>query len=222
MERILHFTLPPTSAAIIAYELTSSSVSSSYLTLGVDSLATIFPYLFAFHLALGIYLVGAAPSIMGSDDEEDRATYSKEDKKDLRDKSATVTCAIQPREGRLLSNLLVFAPALVHTATFRQRIIYSYASWDDLFDLVLISTVPYLLHYTLASKSVLDERWRRSLNWFMKAGTSPLEGGRTIRGAAIPMLLSLSHAAVSIGMHIVPTAISDITMCMGIIHYEWA
>jgi hypothetical protein len=170
-------------------------MASSNVAWGVDSLATLFPYLFAFHLAVGIWLVGAAPSTMGSDGgdtkSEDTTTYSKEYKKDSREKVATFYCAIQPREGRLLSNLLVFAPSLIHIATFRQRIIYSHASWDDLFDLVLISTVPYLLHYLLASKGVLDERWRRSLNWFLKAGTSQLEDGRTIRGAAVPMVLSL-------------------------------
>jgi hypothetical protein len=191
LERILHLSLPPTAASIVAYEFTSSSMASSYITLGVDSLAILFPYLFAFHLALGIWLVGAAPSTIGSNEEEDAPTYNKEDKKDSRDKSVTFTSAIQPREGRLLSNLLVFSPCIVHAAIFRQRIIYSYASWDDVFDLILISTVPYLLHYLLASKGVLDERWRRSLNWFLKAGTFQVEGGRTVRGAAVPMMVSL-------------------------------
>ena len=190
LERILHFTLPPTSAGIIAYELTSLQIASSYVKWGIDSLAILFPYLFAFHMALGIWLVGAAPSMIESEEEVTTA-YSKVDKKDSRDKSSSITCAIHPREGRLLSNCLVFVPCLVHAATFRQRIMYSYASWDDLFDWILISTVPYLLHFLLASKGTLDERWRRSLNWFLKAGTSPLEGGRTIRGAMVPMVMSL-------------------------------
>ncbi|KAL3793666.1 hypothetical protein HJC23_010238 [Cyclotella cryptica] len=192
LERILHFTLPPISAAMIAYGLTSSSVASSYVTWGVDSLATIFPYLFAFHLTLGIWLVGAAPSMLGTNEEEEATAFKgKDDKKDQRDKMSTFVCAINPHEGRTLSNLLVFAPMLMHMVTFRQRIVYSYASWDDMFDFILVSTVPYLLHYLLASNGVLDERWRRSLNWFLRAGTSPLEGGRTVRGAAVPMAISL-------------------------------
>ena len=157
------------------------------------------PYMFASHLTLGIWLVGAAPSVMASSEEGNEedvstTTYSKEDKKNdysKRDKSALFECAINPWEGRMLSNLLVFAPSLIHAATFRQRIIYSYASWDDVFDFILVSTVPYLLHYLLASNGVLDENWRRSLNWFLKAGTSTAGGGRTIRGAAVPMTISL-------------------------------
>eukprot|EP00956_Cyclotella_meneghiniana_P004721 scaffold5825_cov62-Cyclotella_meneghiniana.AAC.6 len=201
LERILHFTLPPVSASIIAYELLNlSSMSSSYITWGVDLMALILPYMFASHLTLGIWLVGAAPSVMGGSEEGNEEeevstkTYSKEDKKNdysKRDKSALFECAINPWEGRMLSNLLVFAPSLIHAATFRQRIIYSYASWDDVFDFILVSTVPYLLHYLLASNGVLDENWRRSLNWFLKAGTSTAGGGRTIRGAAVPMTISL-------------------------------
>ena len=128
---------------------------------------------------------------MIDNEEEVTTTYSKEDKKDSRVKSSSFTCAIHPREGKLLSNLLVLSPSLVHIATFRQRIIYSYASWDDLFDCILVSTIPYLLHYLLASKDTLDERWRRSLNWFLRAGTSRLEGGYTIRGVFVPMVMSL-------------------------------
>jgi hypothetical protein len=187
LERTLHTALPPISAAMIAHGLTST-MTYSYVTWGIDSLATLFPYLFAFHLACGIWLVGAAPSMLGGQ-EEDNSYKSKDGKKEGRDKS--FVCAIYPREGRLLSNLLVFAPMMVHLMTFRQRIVYSYASWDDLWDFILASTVPYLLHYLLASNGVFDERWRRSLNWLLKAGTSPLEGGRTVRGAAVPMVISL-------------------------------
>lgn len=191
LERVLHFTLPPTSAAIITYELIYLSTASSHITWGVDSIATLLPYLFAFHLALGIRLVGAAPSMMGTNEEDKMTTYGKEDKKGSPDKATKFKCAISSREGRLLSNLLVFAPSLVHSAAFRQRIVYSYASWDDLYDWILISTVPYLLHYLLASKGVLDESWRRSLNRVLRAGTSPLKHERTIRGCIIPMTISL-------------------------------
>ncbi|KAL7452183.1 hypothetical protein ACHAWC_003904, partial [Mediolabrus comicus] len=169
---------------------------------GLDTAAIIFPILFAFHLSLGIFLVGAAPSMFGecsvmdmkekksnyinSDDEEDK--HSK--KKNKAGASTTFTCAISPREGRVLSYLLVFIPGTIHLVMFRQRIFYSYASWDDLYDFIFTATLPYVLHYLLASNGVIDERWRSSLNSLLKSGTSPIESGRTLRGAAVPMTIS--------------------------------
>lgn len=204
VERVIHFTLPPISAAIIAYELTASTLSSSYITSwGVDTAAIVFPILFAFHLSLGIFLVGAAPSMFGEssaidvkekksnhinrDDDEDK--HSKKKNK-ASGASTTLTCAISPREGRVLSYLLVFIPGIIHLVMFRQRIFYSYASWDDLYDFIFTATLPYVLHYLLASNGVIDERWRSSLNSLLKSGTSPVESGRTLRGAAVPMTIS--------------------------------
>jgi len=217
LERLIHFTLPPLSAAMVAYELTSSSsslLSSSYVATlssswwGVDTAAIVFPLLFACHLTLGIFLVGAAPSML-EDTMEDKkgekrpkkSGYNKNDDDDNDDenkhfkknKAATsvFTCAaIRPREGRALSHLLVFVPGMMHLVMFRQRITYSYASWDDLFDFIFTATLPYILHYLLASNGVLDERWRSSLNWLLKSGTSPIERGRTLRGASVPMAIS--------------------------------
>eukprot|EP00986_Skeletonema_menzelii_P002833 scaffold831_cov151-Skeletonema_menzelii.AAC.1 len=195
LERLIHFTLPPISAAMISYELTvSSSLSSSYNIVsswGLDTAAMVFPLLFACHLSLGIFLVGAAPSMLGSSimDEKEKKSPDKHSKKNKAG-SALFHCAISPREGRALSYLLVFIPGTIHLVMFRQRITYSYASWDDLFDFIFTATLPYVLHYLLASNGVIDERWRNSLNWLLKSGTSPIECGRTLRGAAVPMAIS--------------------------------
>lgn len=186
---MIHSALPPVSAALVSYGLAASSLSASFITWDVDSSAVILPYIFAFQLALGIWLVGAAPSMLGGNEVEQSKTIDGDDKKDRLDNAPTFNCAIGPWEGRLLSNLLVFAPLIVHLVTFRQRFVY-YASYDDLYDFLLIATVPYIFHYLLASNGVFDERWRRSLIWLLKAGTSPV-GGRTLRGAAVPMVVSL-------------------------------
>ncbi|KAL7541415.1 hypothetical protein ACHAXR_010905, partial [Thalassiosira sp. AJA248-18] len=189
LECILHSTLPPVSAAMMAYGILAAS------SWGVDSMAMLVPHIFAFHLFFGIFLVGAAPSmIIAGSSSSSNSEDDKKKGKATTDKSTKLhTCAIHPREGRRLSYLLVFLPAFIHLVTFRQRITYSYASWDDLFDLILIATVPYTLHYLLASNgAVLDERWRRSLPWLLQVGTSPAEGGeRTLRGASVPMAISL-------------------------------
>ena len=176
---------------------TASSWGVYNISLGVDSMAMVLPHLFAFHLMVGILLVGAAPSMIagGNSGSEEQLLLQKGNKKED-NKGATTTkshvCAIYPREGRHLSYLLVFLPSIIHIISFRQRIAYYYASWDDLFDLILIATVPYTLHYLLASNGVLDERWRRSLPWVLQVGTSPAEGGeRTLRGALVPMTISL-------------------------------
>ena len=184
---------------MVTYGLTASSLSSSYISWGTDAAAILFPYLFAFHLTLGILLVGAAPSSVLGNNVED-ALDSNDDvsdkdergnKKSRREKGqGSTTSAINPREGKLLSYLLVFLPPIVHLVTLRQRIVYSYASWDDLFDFVLIATVPYVLHYLLASNGIVDERWRRSLTWILKSGTSPMVAC-TLRGATVPMTISL-------------------------------
>mmetsp|Transcript_6665 Transcript_6665/g.13688 ORF Transcript_6665/g.13688 Transcript_6665/m.13688 type:complete len:1496 (+) Transcript_6665:181-4668(+) len=199
-ERILHFTLPPISAATVAYGTAASSLSSSYISLGLDTASLIFPHVFAFHLALGILLLGTAPSMLANAGHlAEHANFDSwasnkkkdDDKTTKPDQASKPSCAINSREGKALSIMLVFAPPFVHLVTFRQRIAYAYASWDDLFDFVLIATVPYILHYLLASNGILDERWRRSLMWLLKSGTSPIEGGRTLRGAVIPMAISL-------------------------------
>ncbi|KAL9182149.1 hypothetical protein ACHAXT_012801 [Thalassiosira profunda] len=202
LEQVLHSTLPPVSASIFAYGLFAASSMGTYgLSLGVDNMATLAPHLFAFHLTLGILLVGAAPSMLkpGSSELED----AKGDGKGKEKASKSHRCAIHPREGRRLSYLLVFVPALVHFVTFRQRITYSYASWDDLFDLVLIATLPYTLHYLLASNGVFDEWWRRSLPWVLQVGTSPGEE-RTLRGASVPMAVSLLAAMAFQHRYLVP------------------
>lgn len=188
LERILYSTLPPVSAAMVSYGIMVTSGNFGYTaSWGVDGLAMLAPMLFSFHLTFGILLVGSASSMMNF-------ATSGSDRGDDKQHDRRHSCAIHPREGRRLSHLLVFLPPLIHLISFRQRIMNSYASWDDLFDFLLIATVPYTLHYLLASNgSILDEKWRRSLPWLLKVGTSPAEGGeRTLRGASVPMAISLA------------------------------
>jgi len=201
LERVLYSTLPPVSAAMVAYGMlvTTSGYTNNW---GVDGMAMLVPHVFGFHLTCGILLVGSASSMMkfaGSGSSGDKQHDSVNQKKKH-------SCAIHPREGRRLSYLLVFLPPLIHLISFRQRITYSYASWDDLFEFLLIATVPYTLHYLLASNgSILDEKWRRSLPWLLQVGTSPAEGGeRTLRGASVPMTISLVAAMAFQHRYLVP------------------
>jgi len=186
LERILYSTVPPVSAAMVAYGMVVTASWNYSYGVGVDGMAILVPYVLAMHLTLGVLLVGSAPSSYPN------SGTSEDSKNKEKPSTKSHTCAIHPREGRKLSYLLVFLPPLIHLITFRQRITYSYASWDDVFDLILIATVPYTLHYLLASSNIFDERWRRSLPWFLQVGTSPAEGGeRTLRGASVPMTISL-------------------------------
>lgn len=188
LERILCSTLPPISAAAFSYGMLETSGSYNNFGLGEDGVALLVPIAFAFHLALGMLLVGSAASSIAGEGEDDRRGAKEADGKEEKERHV---CAIHPREGRKLSYLLVFAPPLIHLASFRKRILFAYASYDDIFDFALVAAAPYTLHYLLASSpSVVDERWRRSLPWVLRAGTSPAEE-RTLRGAAVPMAFSL-------------------------------
>jgi hypothetical protein len=72
------------------------------------------------------------------DDDDDDDKHSKRNKA----AATTLSCAISPREGRALSYLLVYTPGIIHLVMFRQRIVYSYASWDDLYDFIFTATLP--------------------------------------------------------------------------------
>ena len=236
LERMLISTLPLISSSMISYGVVvllgggSNSGSGGGGGGGLtDGMAILIPYIFAFHLTLGIVLVGSAPSsssfsssssggqqeeeqqqeqhrqqLLNEDDENDKSKMKKK-KKEKSTLNNNKVCAIHPREGCKLSYLLVFLPPMIHLVTFRQRITYHYASYDDLFDFILIATVPYTLHYLLASNgSVLDERWRRSLPWMLRVGT---EGGgceRTLRGSSVPMIVSLLGSMAFQHRYLVP------------------
>ena len=192
LEQILCATAPPVSAAVVAYGVwavaTEGTSFWSYAgAAGTDAMALLVPHAFALHLALGIRLVGAAPSSFAATDETDgRAGASKESKGGR----AADARAIHPRDGRRLSYLLVLLPPLLHLLAFRRRLASAYASWDDAFDAALAAAAPYALHYLLASSRVLGEPWRRSLPWPLRSGTAPAEE-RTLRGAALPVAASL-------------------------------
>ena len=65
LERMVHSTLPPVSAATVAYGLFSESLGGLNMsTWGMDGTAILVPHVFAFHLALGILILGSAPSMV--------------------------------------------------------------------------------------------------------------------------------------------------------------
>ena len=66
-------------------------------------------------------------------------------------------CAIHHREGRNMSCLLVFLPAMMNAIMFRYRITYRYASRDDVYDLALLCVVPYALHRMPLSATTTDD-----------------------------------------------------------------
>ena len=215
-------TLPAVAAATVTrtFAEASSRSGGGGVGLDADTLAMATCHLFAVLLAAGIGLVGSARSevLGGKDDEDDikraasaaaigSTTYgggAAEDDKKRQRRTPRGNMAVPAGSGRKLSYALVVLPALVHVATFRARLgSLSTCTFDDVLDLLLISTLPYVYHYELASRRFLHEGWRRSLPLFLRLGTSPADV-RTLRGSALPMTVTLVAAVSFEFRHLVP------------------
>eukprot|EP00934_Nitzschia_sp_Nitz4_P001440 Nitzschia sp. Nitz4//scaffold253_size28098//9209//15122//NITZ4_008141-RA/size28098-processed-gene-0.22-mRNA-1//1//CDS//3329544300//1440//frame0 len=165
LERTLHVFLPPVSSAILSFSV--QRFLADYW--GSDLAALAFPHLFALLLALGMWSLGSASSSFHSD-----ATSP----------STGTDFAISSYYARLHSMLLLLLPASMHLLIFRARIFSRQASMDELYELILIWALPYLLHCLIlfvSDKSPYE----------MNNGLFPHPGENTLRGALIPIVVSL-------------------------------
>jgi hypothetical protein len=212
IERALYSTLPPISSSYVTYAFASYYGSSIGGDIGAkggmgatmtttmmmgggatdDVAMTMLPYVFALHMVVGMRVVVGCSKA--------RCAYARDVERyeeggptpTSRPSTSRHACAIHPRDGRNMSCMLVFLPAMMHAIMFRYRITYRYASWDDAYDLVLICVVPYALHRLLlcattmddgggvgvgggtttgngtTMTTIIDERWRRSLPWILR------------------------------------------------------
>ena len=200
LERILYITVPPISATSLSYAYiiyyNNNSGSHHSNNNNQDYVAIAVPYIFAFVLTCGIRLVGTSPSryhdIMLATNNNNTGIIEDDGRKYSSTTTKTTStyhhcCAISPTMGKFLSYLLVYAPSLIHVSIFHKRYYY-YSSYDDLFDIVILFTASYTLHYLLlhakittttppgSSRSedthIMDERWRMSLPWVLRTTTS--------------------------------------------------
>lgn len=154
IEQLVHSILPLASAAVLTNSL-SKQMSHHW---GIDRAATLAPYAFTVLLAAGMRFLGAVTAV-GSSAEKPMYLVSK-------------------ANARWHSILLLLLPPVMHVVSFRGRIVSSYVSVDEWYDLILVVSIPYLLNYAMS---------------FMLRN-SPYGSGRlantTLRGTLVPIVLS--------------------------------
>jgi hypothetical protein len=206
MERMVHALLPPSGAAVVAFELSISFAAE----LGSDIAATLVPLVFAGLLLLGMIFLGCAESsfvtptkstangVKGGDNDDDKNNGKTHH-------IATNTSILPTRYARAHSTLLLLTPALMHTMMFRRRIISLYASKDDLLDLILVWAVPYLLHYVLHQLHV-SGRLQGPYSFPSSFFTNFLfpRSGNTLRGTFIPLMVSLAASIACQQRYLIP------------------
>lgn len=163
MERCVHSLIPPVSASILTYHLLQLLVHSW----GPDSVAILAPHLFALLMATGMLSFGCR-----------KASY------DTVANQTNPSFAVTTSVARVHSMLLLLVPGSMHLCTYRLRIFSQHASFDELFDLVLVWTVPYLFHCCvifLAEKSPYE----LPNTLFPKPGQTTLRGTIAAVGASI-------------------------------------
>lgn len=94
--------------------------------------------------------------------------------------------------------LLLLVPGFMHILTFRRRIFSRYASFDELYDLLLVWTVPYLFQCLILS---LPERSPYSL----PKGLYPLNApNSTLRGTLVPMVATVVASIAAQQRYVIP------------------
>jgi hypothetical protein len=160
MELLLHAILPLCSASVLA---NSVSMQTS-IHWGIDRAATLEPYLFALLLAAGMWFMGAATLESSSSSTAEKTNF-----------------ILSSSQAWWHSTLLLTVPPLMHITSFQRRILSSYASVDEWYDLVLVFSVPYLLNYGMNLKKSNNNS---------PYGTGPFMN-TTLRGTIIPIFLSI-------------------------------
>jgi len=190
LEESLHSLTPPITASILSYHI------SRYLMdyWGLDRVATLFPHIFALLMMMGMLLVGGVPSSFETTDDDD----GNNDDNDKNNTEPTTVCgSIPKRLARCHSLLLLLVPGLMHVAMFQQRILSSHAGNDELYDLFLVWTVPYLLHCGLV---------------LLQGPTTPYGISKlfpdvretTLRGTFIPIVASILASLAAQQRYVIP------------------
>jgi len=172
MEQCLHSLIPPVTASI----LTNHSTYMLMDYCGVDRAATLAPITFAFLLTAGMFTFGCTSN-----------SYGK-----------SPTSSIPPFTARMHSSMLLMVPGLMHILTFRNRILSRQAGADDLYDLIIVWAIPYLLHCILLALSDSSPYEMSSSHLF------PRSGYATLQGAMTPMIVSMLASFALQNRYLIP------------------
>ncbi|KAL7555377.1 hypothetical protein ACA910_022363 [Epithemia clementina (nom. ined.)] len=168
IEQTLHAILPLVASSICTFRL-GTILEAEF---GRDVSGIWGPYVFAFLLAVSMLTLGCAaprrgflsPSSTSKNGVASNImspTPINGDKKDKApstgDSRSSLSYIISPSIAFGHIALLLVGPLAMHLATCLGRILSYYASTDDLCDILLVATVPYLLQYTIT--------WLHETSW---------------------------------------------------------
>jgi hypothetical protein len=157
----------------------------------MDRIATMGPLIFSFIMAVSMLAVGSCQRAFQSDLDDVDTVKQKQRLPNM------ITFSISSFNAKLHSMLLLVVPGLMHLLIFRHRIFGRLASFDDLWDLVLVWTVPYLLHCAILMSAESNPYSLPSL-LFPKTGYS------TLRGTIVPMVATLIASVAAQQRYLIP------------------
>jgi hypothetical protein len=196
MEQSLHSLLPPVSASILTYH-TCSRLLIDYW--GLDMVATASSFLFATLMAMSMLAVGTTYSSYESISTASSTNNNNNSNSNGVNSTTRPSFSIPTSTARIHSMILLLVPGLMHIATFRKRIFSRHASFDELYDLLLVWTIPYLLHCIILS---LPERSPYSL----PKGLYPQNAASnsTLRGTLVPMVTAVIASSAAQQRYVIP------------------
>jgi hypothetical protein len=136
LESILHGVLPPVFAVLV----TVSCSNGLERTSGMEFATIVTPYVFLLFMTIAMLMVGALPStlsnpiVLDTTDREDRFHGAMEDLHYCFPRAIAM--------GHV--RLLIYLPGIIHLSNCWTRIVSRYVTNDDVYDLLLALTVPYV------------------------------------------------------------------------------
>jgi len=177
MEKTLHSLLPPVCSTIITNHLIR--LLTDYW--GIDRVATLSPLFFAVFMTIGMIIIGC------------RLSSFETKKQSIK----SLDYAITSYSAKIHTMVLLLLPGTMHVLMFRSRIFSRYASFDEIFDLALIWTTPYLLHCTVLS--VVEES-----PYSLPKIISPKSNTSSLRGTFVPLVATLVASIAAQQRYLIP------------------
>ncbi len=180
MKLTLHSLIPPVCSAILTNHLLKLLLDYR----GEDVVATLGPLVFAVIMALGMIATGCSIDALTS--KKQPTTNDEKPNFILTKFSAQVHTMV-----------LLLVPGTMHLLIFRGRIFSRYASFDEIYDLALVWTIPYLLQCAILG---LFEKSPYSLPRLLY----PKSGSTTLRGTFAPLIATLVGSIAAQQRYLIP------------------
>jgi hypothetical protein len=149
---------------------------------GVDLIATLAPLVFAVFMMMGMIYTGCSIS-------------SFESKKNT--KTDDPCFIITSFSAQMHTMVLLLLPGTMHVLSFRDRIFSRYASFDEIYDLALVWTLPYLLQCIILG---LFDKSPYTLPKIL----FPKSSNSTLRGTFSPMVATLVASIAAQQRYLIP------------------